>query len=206
MRLLEAWVETPLAGAVGWTLLHSLWEGAIVSAALAAALVALRSARARYPAACLAMLVMLAGFGVTLVRVMPEAGGLQTVEEPAFPAWNVQTGTDATSTFSPSLAAAVTLACPILDRWSLDFLPAACGRLDLGMPAAPARRVLCARTLAKGTRALEHSVAPLAARLAARVLTRGCADGAWPFPSIHSNARWTAYRITVGTGRSHPAA
>ena len=36
MRLLEAWVATPLAGAVGWALLHSLWEGAIVSAALAA--------------------------------------------------------------------------------------------------------------------------------------------------------------------------
>ncbi len=30
MSLLETWVATPLAGAVGWTLLHSLWEGANV--------------------------------------------------------------------------------------------------------------------------------------------------------------------------------
>ena len=71
MTLLEAWVETPLANAVGWTLLHSLWEGVVISAALAAVLVAIRSPRARYAAACLAMLVMMAGFGLTLMRVMP---------------------------------------------------------------------------------------------------------------------------------------
>ncbi len=52
MSLLETWVATPLAGAVGWTLLHSLWQGAIVSAALAAALMAMRSPRARYAVAC----------------------------------------------------------------------------------------------------------------------------------------------------------
>jgi GWxTD domain-containing protein len=38
MRLLETWVATPLASAVGWTLLHSLWEGLVICAALAAAL------------------------------------------------------------------------------------------------------------------------------------------------------------------------
>ena len=43
MRLLETWVETPLAGALGWTLLHSLWEGAVVSAALAAVATAVRA-------------------------------------------------------------------------------------------------------------------------------------------------------------------
>ena len=79
MRLLETWVETPLAGAVGWTLLHSLWEGAIIAAALAAVLMAVRSPRARYAAACVAMLVMLVAFGLTLVRVMPEgAHGVRT--------------------------------------------------------------------------------------------------------------------------------
>ena len=31
MNLLETWVNTPAASALGWTLVHSLWEGAIVA-------------------------------------------------------------------------------------------------------------------------------------------------------------------------------
>jgi hypothetical protein len=113
MRLLETWVATPLAGAVGWTLLHSLWEGAIISAALAAALVAMRSPRARYAAACIAMLMMLGGFGLTLVRMMPErAHGVRTVRAPAFPAWNVRTGLDAPGASNPGLAAVVPWLAP----------------------------------------------------------------------------------------------
>jgi TonB family protein len=105
MNLLETWVETPLAGALGWTLLHSLWEGAVISAALAAVLVALRSPRARYAAASVAMLLMLAAFGLTLVREMPEgAHGLRTVRAPAFPAWNVHIGTAASDPSHPDLA------------------------------------------------------------------------------------------------------
>lgn len=45
MRFLENFVSTPIAGAIGWTLLHSLWEGAIVSAVLAGVLLAVRSPR-----------------------------------------------------------------------------------------------------------------------------------------------------------------
>jgi GWxTD domain-containing protein len=94
MRLLETWVATPFAGAVGWTLLHSLWEGAIIAAALAAALLAIRSSRARYAAACVALLAMVAAFGITLVRLMPEgAQTMQTVRAPAFP-WRVPISVD----------------------------------------------------------------------------------------------------------------
>jgi GWxTD domain-containing protein len=71
VTLVETWVQTPLAQAIGWTLVHSLWEGALVVVVLAAALGAMRSSRARYAAACLAMLAMLAGFGFTFARVMP---------------------------------------------------------------------------------------------------------------------------------------
>ena len=63
MRLLEQFIETPLAGALGWTLLHSLWEGALLSALLAAILLPMRSPRFRYAAACLAMLLMLGELG-----------------------------------------------------------------------------------------------------------------------------------------------
>ena len=71
MTLIQTWVQTPLAQAIGWTLVHSLWEGALVALVLAAALWATRSSRARYAAACLAMLAMLAGFGFTFARLMP---------------------------------------------------------------------------------------------------------------------------------------
>jgi beta-lactamase regulating signal transducer with metallopeptidase domain len=47
--------------ALGWTLLHFLWQGALIAGLLAAALALLRHAgsRARYAASCAAMLVML---------------------------------------------------------------------------------------------------------------------------------------------------
>src|SRR5258708_2732086 len=106
MRFVETWVHTPLAGAAGWTLLHSLWEGAIISAALAAVVLAPRSPRARYAAACVALLVMVAGFGLTLVRMMPEgAQAMQTVRTRAFPAWRVPTGLDAPGPSNLGLAA-----------------------------------------------------------------------------------------------------
>jgi GWxTD domain-containing protein len=90
MRFLESWVTTPLAHALGWTLLHSLWEGAIISAVLGTALWATRSARARYAVACVAMLLMLGGISLTLVRVMPErVHGLPGVATTALPPWNV---------------------------------------------------------------------------------------------------------------------
>jgi beta-lactamase regulating signal transducer with metallopeptidase domain len=105
MNLLETWVATPLAGALGWTLLHSLWQGALIAAALAVALGAMRSPRARYAAACAAMIMMLGGFGLTLVRLLPESYGVRSGTTPAFPAWNVPTGVDAHGTSNPGLSA-----------------------------------------------------------------------------------------------------
>ena len=71
MKLLEIFIQTPLAGAVGWTVLHSLWQGAFVSALLGIVLLAVRSPRFRYTAACIAMLTMIGAFGVTLVHLLP---------------------------------------------------------------------------------------------------------------------------------------
>jgi GWxTD domain-containing protein len=70
MNPIDAWMQTSIVKALGWTLLHSLWEGAIIALALAAALYAIRSPRARHAAACLALAGMLAGFGLTLGRLM----------------------------------------------------------------------------------------------------------------------------------------
>jgi GWxTD domain-containing protein len=71
MMLLESIVRSELAKALGWTLVHSLWEGAAIALALAISFGIARSARVRYAAACLAMLALLAGFAATLYRFMP---------------------------------------------------------------------------------------------------------------------------------------
>jgi GWxTD domain-containing protein len=113
MTILEKWVGTPLAQALGWTLLHSLWEGAIVAAGLAAALLAARSARARYAAACVAMLVMLGGIGLTLVRLMPEeVHGLRSAGASGFPAWVAPTDMGVAAPSSSGLAAVVPWLAP----------------------------------------------------------------------------------------------
>jgi len=72
MTFLAAFVRSPLAGAVGWALLHSLWQGAVAAAALAAVLLATRSPRVRYAAGCVAMIAMLGGLSVTLIRTLPQ--------------------------------------------------------------------------------------------------------------------------------------
>lgn len=64
-------VHTPIAKALGWTLFHSLWEGAIVAIVLLTMLAVIRSARARYAAACVAMLAITTGFVWTFALVMP---------------------------------------------------------------------------------------------------------------------------------------
>src|SRR5258708_7654063 len=58
MTILEVWVGSPLAAAGGWTLLHSLGEGAIIPAALAAFVMAMGAPPARYHPGVLAMVVM----------------------------------------------------------------------------------------------------------------------------------------------------
>ncbi len=85
MTALQMWVQSAAAKALGWTLLHSLWEGAVVALALAVVLAAARSSRIRYAAACVAMLGLLAAAGVTFYRLMPRDAGGPTVA-PVFPA------------------------------------------------------------------------------------------------------------------------
>ena len=73
MNTLIFLVRTPLAKALGWTLIHLLWEGAIIAALVGVALLVCRpvSARARYALACAGLLAMLAAFAVTLAVLWP---------------------------------------------------------------------------------------------------------------------------------------
>jgi GWxTD domain-containing protein len=71
MIRLETLLDNPLAAALGRTLLHSLWEGALVALALALMLPIVRSSRLRYGLASAAMLVLLGGLAITFARLVP---------------------------------------------------------------------------------------------------------------------------------------
>jgi GWxTD domain-containing protein len=64
-------LRSPLADAVGWTIIHSIWEGAILAAVLGAVLLITQSPRARYAAACTAMLVQVLACTLTLTYLSP---------------------------------------------------------------------------------------------------------------------------------------
>jgi len=72
MTLLNTLIQSEWAKALGWTLIHSLWEGAAIALALGVVVGMARSSRVRYAAACLAMLALLTGFGVTAYRLRPQ--------------------------------------------------------------------------------------------------------------------------------------
>ncbi len=64
-------LESPLAEAFARTLIHSLWEGAVVALALAIALGILRQSQHRYAAACCALAALTIGFVLTLLWLLP---------------------------------------------------------------------------------------------------------------------------------------
>jgi beta-lactamase regulating signal transducer with metallopeptidase domain len=66
-----AFLDNPGLVALGWTLLHALWQGALIAAAAALALraTAHRAATTRYAIACIALLTLPAACAVTLWRI-----------------------------------------------------------------------------------------------------------------------------------------
>lgn len=71
MSHLAAWIHTPLAQAIGWTLAHFIWEGAVLAAVLMALLRLHRAlpARRRYTLACLILAAMPLAFAITLAVI-----------------------------------------------------------------------------------------------------------------------------------------
>ena len=70
MNALATLFSGPLAQAIGWALLHLMWQGVLVAAILAATLALLQrqSANARYLAACGALVIIVALSFVTAIR------------------------------------------------------------------------------------------------------------------------------------------
>lgn len=86
---ITAFFSPELVRALGWTLLHSLWQGALIALALAVLLVLLHrhSAQVRYVLSGSALLLLLAAAALTFVSyyAAPTAGTLAAApEETAF--------------------------------------------------------------------------------------------------------------------------
>lgn len=79
--ILHAWMHTPEAQALGWTLFHFLWEGAVIAAVLLAILFFCRrtSPHTRYAAACLALLAMPVAFALTFAIELPHGSTVRVV-------------------------------------------------------------------------------------------------------------------------------
>ena len=71
MSYLAPWIHTPFAQALGWTLVHFLWEGVVLAVILMAAQKLFRgaSARLRYRVACLVLAAMPLAFAATLAVI-----------------------------------------------------------------------------------------------------------------------------------------
>jgi bla regulator protein blaR1 len=85
MTILERLVHTSLAKAVGWSLFHSLWEGALAALVLLAVLFVVRSPRSRYACACVAMFGVLTGFGLTFWLLASHTSGAAATIPHAIP-------------------------------------------------------------------------------------------------------------------------
>jgi GWxTD domain-containing protein len=81
MNVLESLVRSSEAQALGQALAHSLWQGAAAALALGTVLGIWRSARVRYGAACVALVLMLAAFGITFLRAVPNPATRVVVTE-----------------------------------------------------------------------------------------------------------------------------
>ena len=114
MNLLHMLVESSFAGALGWTLLHSLWEGAVIATVLGGVLVCTQSPRARYAAGCAALLSLAAGFGVTLAQMITAGGqGIAVARLPGASGWTLASGAGSFAPFNPGLDGLVPWLAPL---------------------------------------------------------------------------------------------
>ena len=104
MTALEHFVSPTLVRALGWTLLHSLWQGALVAAMLAGALLLLRRQRAevRYAASVGALGLIVALAGLTFGLYFGTGSGRLAVAQPGATGALAAPGTTQTRTIATS--------------------------------------------------------------------------------------------------------
>lgn len=85
MTIIESLVASHFAKALGWSIFHSLWEGALIALFVLAAMRVARSANGRYASACAGLAALAAAFGVTLCLLLAEGSGTTTPAAFPFP-------------------------------------------------------------------------------------------------------------------------
>lgn len=102
MTAIETILGSPLAQAIGWALVHVVWQGAILAGVLAAllALMQRQSAQARYAVSCAAMLLIVVLAAATGVRVYDKQAAKEAAV--AAPAPAVASALDDSVTQQPS--------------------------------------------------------------------------------------------------------
>jgi beta-lactamase regulating signal transducer with metallopeptidase domain len=180
---MNAWhvIAPDWAAGLGWTVLHSLWQGAVISLLLAAALTSLRnrSPQARYLAALIAMSALLASAAATFewvsARTETRAHPLSTLDDgnhngqPAFERLDSTTPIGRQAEFAPhpmssapSATAWIEPALPLIAvSWAAGVLLFSCWNLG-GWIAAQRLRAIRVQPA-------DHSLASLTQTLAGRL-------------------------------------
>jgi GWxTD domain-containing protein len=78
-------ISHPLSAVIGWTILHSLWQGALVALALGLILSVLSLPRLRYATALVAMVVLAASWMATLLYLWPASSVRFPLASPPLP-------------------------------------------------------------------------------------------------------------------------
>ncbi len=63
-----------VSAAIGWAIVHSLWQGALAAVLMSAAMIVTRSARVRYSSGCALLLALATSFTCTLIHLLPDFG------------------------------------------------------------------------------------------------------------------------------------
>jgi len=146
INLLQSSMAHTITEALGWTLVHFLWQGTLVAIVLwcALALMARRAVETRYGAACVALLAMVALPVVTFVRLAEKAYSLGMLDSSALDGGTtvLRVGADTTaSAWWPVLSARLDQIMPwLMLAWCAGVLVFSC-RLSMGMAAARRLRI-----------------------------------------------------------------
>ncbi|AHJ98810.1 M56 family metallopeptidase [Hymenobacter swuensis] len=181
MNWLEQLLPSALVRALGWTLVHSLWQGAVVALALAGLLLLLRqhSAEVRYRTAAVGLLLLLTLSVITFGRYYTAAPSASTAATAGFRSENSAVGAAAGSTLAatepvqvtPATEAALAPAAPTgMAAWVVYFdenIPVLVAAWLLGLLAMTLRLL---GGLAYVQRLRRYRVQPLAEEWQARLL------------------------------------
>lgn len=134
MNGIEMLVTKPIFQALGWTLIHFIWEGALVATLYASVSVLLRrsTANVRYATACIAMLLMLIAPAATMLAVSgaqePSVAGESAAIELAQAASAIARSAEyqpLSGLVTPKVEPAPASKASPMKRWAADRLPPA---------------------------------------------------------------------------------